>query len=122
MTTTRDTTLQSDVTKIKIEADGSFKRAESTFRDTIEKGGKFEPEAGGHFNSLPRYCFTQGPSRSLSSIRLVCLPYVSYPNHNHPRRLLRGLPLAWATRTLIVRKLKGLEDLIREHYLADCRA
>lgn len=26
--------------------DGSFKRQESSFRDVIEKGGKFEPEKG----------------------------------------------------------------------------
>ena len=28
------------------EADGSFKRKPSTFRNTIERGGKFEPEKG----------------------------------------------------------------------------
>ena len=28
------------------EADGSFKRKPSTFRSTIERGGKFEPEKG----------------------------------------------------------------------------
>ena len=28
------------------EADGSFKRKPSTFRGTIERGGKFEPEKG----------------------------------------------------------------------------
>lgn len=55
--------------------DGKFNRDPSTFRDTIEKGGRFEPEAG-------RYHL-----------------YVSY-----------GCP--WATRTLIVRKLKGLENII----------
>jgi putative glutathione S-transferase len=26
--------------------DGSFKRQQSSFRDVIEKGGKFEPEKG----------------------------------------------------------------------------
>ena len=35
-----------DPGKIKTEADGSFKRVVSTFRDVIEKGGKFEPEKG----------------------------------------------------------------------------
>ena len=29
--------------------------------------------------------------------------------------LFDGNFIAWATRTLIVRKLKGLEDIIREH-------
>jgi putative glutathione S-transferase len=46
MATARDTTVQSDITKIPIEPDGSFKRLESTFRNTIEKGGKFEPDSG----------------------------------------------------------------------------
>jgi putative glutathione S-transferase len=46
MSTKRDVTLQSDVTKFKVEPDGSFKRAESSFRNFIEKGGKFEPEKG----------------------------------------------------------------------------
>ena len=31
---------------MKTEADGQFKRAASAFRDTIERGGKFEPERG----------------------------------------------------------------------------
>ncbi|KAF9460029.1 glutathione S-transferase [Collybia nuda] len=75
MAPTRDVTLQSDITKMKTEPDGSFKRAAASFRDTIEKGGKFEP-------ANDRYHL-----------------YVSYA-------------CPWATRTLIVRKLKGLEDII----------
>jgi len=43
MSSTKDTTLQSDIAKMKTEPDGSFKRADSSFRNTIEKGGKFEP-------------------------------------------------------------------------------
>ena len=46
MTTTRDTTDISDPSKLKFEADGSFKRAATVFRNSIEKGGTFEPEAG----------------------------------------------------------------------------
>lgn len=46
MTTSRDTVLQSDITKMKTEKDGSFKRADASFRNIIEKGGKFEPESG----------------------------------------------------------------------------
>lgn len=38
----------SDIGKMKTEADGSFKRKPSTFRNQIEKGGKFEPEKGLH--------------------------------------------------------------------------
>jgi putative glutathione S-transferase len=60
---------------MKTEPDGSFKRADASFRNTIEKGGKFEPEPD-------RYHL-----------------YVSYA-------------CPWATRTLIVRKLKGLDSLI----------
>ncbi|KAI5123230.1 hypothetical protein M0805_001319 [Coniferiporia weirii] len=54
---------------------GSFVRKPSTFRNTIEKGGKFEPEKG-------RYHL-----------------YVAFS-------------CPWAHRTLITRKLKGLEDII----------
>ncbi|EJC97699.1 uncharacterized protein FOMMEDRAFT_130388 [Fomitiporia mediterranea MF3/22] len=57
------------------DKDGSFKRQVSTFRDTIVKGGKFEPEPG-------RY------------------------------HLYAALICPWAHRTLIVRKIKGLEDII----------
>ncbi|TFK32335.1 glutathione S-transferase [Crucibulum laeve] len=71
----KDTTNQSDITKMKTEPDGSFKRADATFRDVIEAGGKFEP-------AIDRYHL-----------------YVSYA-------------CPWATRTLIVRKLKGLDKFI----------
>ena len=45
---TKDTTLQSDIGKMKTEPDGSFKRLDASFRNTIEKGGKFKPATGGH--------------------------------------------------------------------------
>ncbi|KAJ7598949.1 glutathione S-transferase [Mycena floridula] len=73
--TTRDVSDRTDIMKMKREPDGSFKRQESSFRNSIEKGGKFEPDKD-------RY-------------RL----YVSYS-------------CPWATRTLIARKLKGLEGII----------
>ncbi|KAG6827005.1 hypothetical protein H0H93_015938, partial [Arthromyces matolae] len=41
---TNDHTKQSDISKMKTEADGSFKRADASFRNTIEKDGRFEPE------------------------------------------------------------------------------
>ncbi|RDB24275.1 Glutathione S-transferase omega-like 2 [Hypsizygus marmoreus] len=75
MTAQKDTTEQSDPAKFKLEADGSFKRVDTVFRDFIEKGGRFEPQAD-------RYHL-----------------YVS-------------LACPWAHRTLIARKLKGLEDII----------
>ncbi|KAL0959893.1 hypothetical protein HGRIS_011561 [Hohenbuehelia grisea] len=71
----KDVSSQSDISKMKTQPDGSFKRADSSFRNFIEPGGKFEAEKG-------RYHL-----------------YVSYA-------------CPWATRTLIVRKLKGLEELI----------
>ncbi|KAG2361831.1 glutathione S-transferase [Suillus spraguei] len=75
MTSTKDTSSQSDISKLKTESDGTFKRAASSFRNFITNDGKFTPEKG-------RYHL-----------------YVSYS-------------CPWATRTLITRKLKGLEDFI----------
>ncbi|PPQ96856.1 hypothetical protein CVT26_006025 [Gymnopilus dilepis] len=75
MSSARDTTLQSDIAKMKTEADGSFKRAAASFRNFIEKDGRFAPETD-------RYHL-----------------YVSYA-------------CPWATRTLIFRKLKGLDSII----------
>ncbi|PAV15250.1 glutathione S-transferase [Pyrrhoderma noxium] len=75
MATQRDVSVQSDISKMQAEGDGSFKRKPSTFRNFIEKGGKFEPEKD-------RYHL-----------------YVSYA-------------CPWAHRTLITRKLKGLEEII----------
>jgi hypothetical protein len=37
---------QVDVTKLKYQPDGQFRRGQSTFRNFIEKGGKFAPEKG----------------------------------------------------------------------------
>ncbi|KAI0948087.1 hypothetical protein AcW1_009687 [Taiwanofungus camphoratus] len=74
-TSAKDISHLSDISKMKTDNDGSFKRKASTFRSFIEKGGKFEPEKS-------RYHL-----------------YVSYA-------------CPWATRTLIIRKLKGLEDFI----------
>lgn len=49
---TRDTTDLSDVSKMKREADGSFKRVVSTFRNFIEKGGQFAPEKGVEISAI----------------------------------------------------------------------
>ncbi|KJA23158.1 hypothetical protein HYPSUDRAFT_40330 [Hypholoma sublateritium FD-334 SS-4] len=75
MSTPKDSVSQSDVGLMKREPDGSFKRPDSSFRDVIEKGGRFTPEEG-------RYHL-----------------YVAFS-------------CPWATRTLIVRKLKGLDSII----------
>ena len=44
--TARDVSAQTDLKKLKLEADGSFNRAPSTFRDIIQGGSKYEPEKG----------------------------------------------------------------------------
>ncbi|KAL6302668.1 glutathione S-transferase [Sparassis latifolia] len=75
MSSTRDVSHNTDISKMKHEENGSFKRKPSSFRSFIEMGGQFAPEKG-------RYHL-----------------YVSYA-------------CPWATRTLITRKLKGLEDFI----------
>jgi putative glutathione S-transferase len=46
MASTRDISHLSDISKLKTESDGSFKRQDAEFRNFIEKGGKFEPETG----------------------------------------------------------------------------
>jgi len=42
----RDVSGQSDISKMTVEPDGSFKRAPSSFRNFIQKGGQFPPEKG----------------------------------------------------------------------------
>jgi putative glutathione S-transferase len=59
----------------ELTKDGDFQRKESSFRDWIEPGGQFPPEAG-------RY------------------------------RLYVSLACPWAHRTLIMRALKGLDEMI----------
>ena len=46
MTSTRDTSLQADIGKMKLEANGSFNRAASSFRNSIQKDGQFTAERG----------------------------------------------------------------------------
>jgi len=46
MTSTHDTSLQADIGKMKLEADGSYNRAASSFKNSIQKGGRFTPERG----------------------------------------------------------------------------
>ncbi|KAI0090352.1 glutathione S-transferase [Irpex rosettiformis] len=69
------TGTNADISKMKNEPDGAFRRKPSSFRSHITKDGQYTPEKG-------RYHL-----------------YVSYA-------------CPWATRTLIMRKLKGLEDFV----------
>jgi putative glutathione S-transferase len=46
MATSTDNTAQSDINKMKAEKDGSFKRADASFRNIVERGGRFEPQLG----------------------------------------------------------------------------
>ena len=55
MAPVKDVTHLSDIGKLQTERDGSFNRQPSQFRDTIEKGGKFEPEKGGYCSSPSLY-------------------------------------------------------------------
>ena len=112
---TKDTTLQSDISKRKKESDGSFKQADASFRNTIAKGSQFEPEIGGFQRFIsdffwPKYflCLL----RPLSPLCFLCLSYVLH-SWDHGFVSFDMFVTAWATRALIVRKLKGLESIIR---------
>jgi glutathionyl-hydroquinone reductase len=120
MTTTRDVSRQSGISKTKVEGDGSFKRAPSSFRNWIKKGSQFEPEPG-LFNLLMGI-FCALPLNQMSTLQIATIFMSRTRVVSVMKRWVLGsqlitvLPLspAWATRTLIVRKLKGLEDIIRK--------
>ena len=70
----RDVSGQSDISKMKVEPDGSFKRAASSFRNSVQKGGQFPPEKG--TPQSPLFCSDPQTSRcrSLPSLCLIRLP------------------------------------------------
>lgn len=80
------------------KTDGAYKRQVSSFRDHIEPNGKFPPEKG----ELPLYLRS---ANSLTSGRYHL--FVSYA-------------CPWAHRTLITRKLKGLDEFIGEQLADRC--
>ena len=108
----RDVSKFSDISKSISEPDGSFNRKPSSFRSFIEKDGHFAPEKGAlHAYActppVPTLVHQQAGTTSMSHTHAVSSLVFSLP-----RRVRRVFLLAWATRTLIVRKLKGLEDFI----------
>jgi len=115
MSTTKDVSLQTDIGKMKTEPDGSFKRKDASFRNVIEKGGKFEPEKGVYNHcscSFTFLCITSNADRYHLYVSYACrefdLLFLLRQRSNKSHHI------AWATRTLIFRKLKGLDDLICE--------
>lgn len=52
--------------------DGSFKRQTSSFRDSVEKGGKFEPEKG-EFRTRREGHLAERPVRPIPPLRQSCL-------------------------------------------------
>jgi putative glutathione S-transferase len=46
MSSGRDVSGQSDISKMPASKDGQFRRKDSSFRDTISEGGKYAPEKG----------------------------------------------------------------------------
>ena len=68
----RDVSNQSDISKMTAEPDGSFKRAPSSFRNFIQKGGQFSPEKGAA--AKIRFCTYPQPSPVIDRYHL----YVSY--------------------------------------------
>jgi len=72
----KDHSIWSDISKSKSEPDGSFKRRDSTFRNFIEKGGRFEPELGQSQTRLLNgfsHFLTCSP-RSLPPLHLLRMP------------------------------------------------
>ena len=71
----QDVSAQSDISKMKVEPDGSFKRAASSFRNFIQKGGQFPPEKG---KPAPNpFLFSDSYTsrcRPLPSLRVIRLP------------------------------------------------
>ncbi|KAF8270443.1 glutathione S-transferase [Lactarius quietus] len=87
-----------DISKSKTEADGLFKpeRNPSSFRNFIQVGGQFPLKKARLARLVSNYLPNPHLDRSCRSLSSLC----------------QTASLAWATRTLILRKLKGLEDII----------
>jgi putative glutathione S-transferase len=85
--------------------DGTFKRQISSFRDFVSDapGAKFPPEKGRYVRSSVPLLFTGNSGFGLRNGTDYEIRQVLYINLGCP----------WASRTNIVRTLKGLEDIIQ---------
>lgn len=52
MSATKDVTAQTDIGKMTVEKDGSFKRKAASFRQSIKPDGEFPPEKGPYYRSV----------------------------------------------------------------------
>lgn len=80
VSSTRDTSLQSEFGKMKLEADGSFKRAAASFRNCIQKDGEFAAERGS-FPPNARGAATQfaSPDRYRLYVSYACRTFLPSP-------------------------------------------
>ena len=86
----REVSSQSDISKMKVEPDGSFKRAPSSFRNFVQKDGQFPPEKGKSAKPVSLF----GPSNSPTVDRYHL--YVSYAcRESSPEQTLRDTRV-WA--------------------------
>ena len=58
---------------MKVEPDGSFQRAASSFRDVIEKRGAFKPELG-KADAFFALQYLEGVYRQIPSLCFICMP------------------------------------------------
>ena len=91
--TTRDVSHQADISQSFAnrpkDSDGSFNRRPSTFRDTIAKGSKYEPEKGtsGRLSFRPSPWEILTTHREVPPLRLLRLSMgSSYAHHAYPQR------------------------------------
>jgi hypothetical protein len=67
---------QSDISKMKTENDGSFKRKAASFRNFIQEHGEFAPEKGKCLCLSSCSLRTDRESRTLPPLCIIRLPYV----------------------------------------------
>lgn len=110
----RDVSHQTNINKMKTE-NGNFNRAASSFRNFIEKDGQFPPEKGTLYPIISASIVLLNFGTQTDITSTFRMPAVScFLDLIHEKLFnIHTLIIAWATRTLIMRRLKGLEDIIR---------